>query len=150
MAVFRDDPYSQFNFLVNLGDADADSIVAGFAEVRGLDVEVDVVEYRTGNSRVNEPRKLTGLTRVGNVTLKRGVIGTLAIWEWFEQVRAGAPDVARDVTIELLNEDRTATVLTWKLERARPVRYVSGPLDANGSDLAIEKLVLSYERLEIE
>lgn len=150
MAVLRDHPYQQFNFLVDIGDGDTDSVEAGFAKVKGLDASVDVVEYRTGNSKVNEPMKLTGLTRVGDVTLKRGVIGSLKLWEWFEQVRTGDPNAPRTVTIRLQNEDRTDIVMAWTLERARPVRHVSGPLAANGDDLAIEQLVLAYERLEIE
>jgi len=36
------------------------------------------------------------------------------------------------------------------LENARPIRYVSGPFNAKGSDVALEELTLAYERLEIE
>lgn len=150
MAILRDQPYQQFNFLVDIGDGDSESFEAGFAEVKGLDVSVDVIEYRTGNSKVNEPMKLTGLTRVGDVTLKRGLIGSLKLWEWFEQVRTGDPNAPRTVTIRLQNEERSDVVMTWTLRRARPIRHVSGPLDANGDDLAIEKLVLAYERVEVE
>lgn len=150
MAVLREHPYNQFNFLVDIGDGDADGVEAGFAEVTGLDGHVDVIEYRTGNSKVNEPVKLTGLTRYGDVTLKRGVIGSLRLWEWFDSVRVGDPNAPRTVRIELQNEDRSDTVLAWTLLRARPVRHVSGPLDGNGSDLAIEELVLAFERLRVE
>ena len=149
MAVTRDHPYTQFNFLVDLGSG-TDVPDAGFAEVSGLDTHVDVIEYRNGNSKVNEPIKITGLTRVSDVTLKRGVIGSLSLWQWFTDVRAGTPDAVRPVTIQLQNEDRSETVMTWKLVGARPVRHVSGPLEAVGTDVAIEELVLAYERLELE
>ena len=149
MAILREQPYNQFNFLVDLGDG-SDSFDAGFAEVSGLDVSVEVIEYRNGNSKVNEPTKITGLTRVGDVTLKRGLIGSLTLWEWLRDVSAGKQDATRNVVIQLLNEDRSDTVMTWKLVRARPVRHVSGPLDGSGTDLAIEELVLAYERLELE
>jgi phage tail-like protein len=149
MAILRDHPYNQFNFLVSFG-ADPGSVDAGFAEVTGLDVGVDVIEYRNGNSKVNAPIKINGLTRVGDVTLKRGVIGSLTLWEWLREVSAGTPDAIRNVVIELLDEERTDTVLTWKLVRARPVHHVSGPLNASGTDVAIEELVLAYERLELE
>ena len=149
MAVQRDQPYNQFNFLVDFG-ADPDSVDAGFAEVTGLDVTVEVLEYRNGNSRVNAPIKINGLTRVGDVTLKRGLIGSLTLWEWLRDVSSGSPDAARNVVIRLLSEDRSDTVMTWNLARARPVRHVSGPLNASGTDVAIEELVLAYERLELE
>ena len=149
MAVFRDHPYPQFNFLVDLGNG-SDGVDAGFAEVSGLDAHVDVIEYRAGNSKVNEPLKITGLARVGDVTLKRGVIGSLTLWQWFAEVRNGDPNAVRDVTIHLLNEERDGPVMSWRLHRARPIRHVSGPLDAAGTDVAIEELVLSCERLDVE
>jgi hypothetical protein len=41
-------------------------------------------------------------------------------------------------------------VQTWKLLRARIVKLTSGPFNARGSDVAIEEIVLAYERLELE
>ena len=149
MAILRDHPYNQFNFLVDFG-ADSGSVDAGFSELQGINTEINVIEYRNGNSRVNEPIKISGLTRVGDVTLKRGLIGSLTLWEWFRDVSAGSSGATRNVVIQLLNEDRSDTVMTWKLVRARPVRHVSGPLNGSGTDLAIEELVLAYERLDLE
>ena len=150
MAVLRERPYAQFNFLVEFGDGDSGSVEAGFTEVSGLDAHLDVIEYRVGNSKTSEPVKLTGLSRVADVTLKRGLIGSLKLWQWFTEVRAGDPNSVRNVTIHLLDEERTGPAVTWKLRNARPVRHVSGPLVATGSDIAIEELVLSYERLDVE
>lgn len=149
MAVMRDHPYTQFNFLVDFGDG-GDTVDSGFAEVSGLDAHLDVIEYRNGNSKVNEPIKLTGLSRVADVTLRRGLIGSLTLWEWYTQVREGDPNAPRTVTIQLQNEDRSETAMAWRLLRARPVRHVSGPLVAVGTDVAIEELVVSYERLDLE
>ena len=75
MAEFRERPYSQFNFLVDLGTGDRDSPQAGFQEVTGLGMEITVAEYRNGNEKDNAPRKITGTYKVPDVTLKRGVIG---------------------------------------------------------------------------
>jgi phage tail-like protein len=54
------------------------------------------------------------------------------------------------VTIQLLNEDHTEVVMTWRLLRAWPTKYTAPTLDATGQDVAMEELVLAYERLEIE
>jgi phage tail-like protein len=150
MAVLRDRPYAQFNFLVDLGTGDTDGPEAGFAECSTISTGVDVIEYRNGNDKENNPRKLTGLGRVGDVTLKRGVIGSLGLYQWMDQVRNGDPAAMRTVVIQLVNEDRTAVVLTWKLLRARIVKYTTGPLNATGTDVAVEEMTLAYERLEME
>lgn len=150
MAVQRDRPYGRFNFLVDLGTGSTDGPEAGFQECSAIASEVAVVEYRNGNDRENSPRKLTGLARVQDVTLTRGVIGSLALFEWFEQVRNGSQDALRTVTITLLSEDHSEPVLSWRLLRARIVRYVAGPLEAKGGDVAMEELTIAYERLELE
>ena len=107
-------------------------------------------EYRNGNEKDDSPRKLTGLQRVTDVTLKRGIIGSLNLYQWLDQIRIGDPAGLRTVVIQLQNEDHTATVMTWKLLRARIVRHTSGPLNAKGRDVAVEEMTLAYERLEIE
>jgi phage tail-like protein len=150
MAVLRDRPYHRFNFLVDLGTGVTDGIEAGFAECSPIGFEVDVVEYRNGNDKENAVRKLTGLQKTTDVTLKRGLIGSLNLYSWLDQIRNGDESAYRTVTIQLQNEDHTEVVMTWKLLRARIVKHVSGPLNAKSSDVAIEELTLAYERLEME
>jgi phage tail-like protein len=150
MAVLRERPYGGFNFLVDLGTGSTDGPEAGFQECSAISLSVDVVEYRNGNEKENAPRKLTGLQRVSDVTLKRGVIGSLNLYAWLDQIRNGDAAAFRTVLIHLQNEDRTAIVTTWKLYRARIVKHTSGPLNAKSSDVAMEELTLAYERLEIE
>ena len=150
MATMRDRPYVQFNFLVDLGDGQSDGPEAGFAEVSGLSMEIDVIEYRNGNSRENQVMKLPGLAKVANVTLKRGVMGSLALWRWIDQVRNGDAAALRTVTVQLQNEDRSAIVQTWRLLRARIVKHTSGPFHAKGNDVAMEEVVIAFERLELE
>jgi phage tail-like protein len=150
MAVQRDRPYNQFNFLVDLGTGDTDGPDAGFQEVSGIGMEVAIAEYRNGNDRENQVRKIPGLTKYANVTLKRGIIGSLSLYSWLDQTRNGDLGGARTVIIQLQSEDHTQTVQTWKLLRARMIKHVSGPLNAKGTDVAMEELVLAYERLEME
>ena len=149
MAVVRDHPYAQFRFQVSLGDADPTSVEAGFSEVSGLAAEIDMIEYRSGNSKSTTPTKIPGLTHYPDVILRRGIFGSLALWEWFEDVRLGSPEAARTVRIRLLGED-DEPVMSWTLLRARPVRHESGPFIGDESDVAIEELVLAHEGLDIE
>lgn len=150
MAVLRETPYAQFNFLVDLGTGDTESVQAGFQECSEIGMSVDVIEYRNGNDRENNVRKLTGLARVNDVTLRRGIIGSLDLYDWIDQIRNGDVAGVRNVLIHLQNEDHTAIVQTWKLARARIVKHTSGPLNAKGTDVAMEELTLAYERLELE
>jgi phage tail-like protein len=150
MAVDRDRPYTQFNFLVDLGTGDTAGPHAGFQEVSGLESSVDVIEYRNGNYKENAPIKLAGLNRVADVTLRRGLIGSLNLYQWFDEIRNGNQGALRNVVIQLQSEDHTAVVMTWKLLRARIVKHTSGPFNAKGTDVAMEELILAYERLEIE
>ena len=149
MAVQRDRPYAQFNFLVDLGTGDADSPDAGFQECLAIATEVAVAEYRNGNDKENSVHKLTGLSKVADVVLRRGLIGSLTLFEWLNAVRNG-DESTRAVRIQLLNEDHTEPVMTWTLLNARIVKWAAGPLNAKGSDVAIEEIVLAYERLEVE
>lgn len=150
MAVLRDRPYAQFNFLVDLGTGNTDGPQAGFQECSEIGMSVDVIEYRNGNDKENTVRKITGLNKATDVTLKRGVIGALDLYEWLDEIRNGSETSLRTVVIQLLNEDHTAVVQTWRLLRARIVKHVSGPFNAKASDVAMEELVLAYERLELE
>jgi len=150
VAVLRERPYAQFNFLVDLGTGNTDGPEAGFQECSEIGMSVDVIEYRNGNEKENNVRKLTGLAHVNDVTLRRGIIGSLGLYQWLNQIRNGDPAAYRNVVIHLMSEDHTATVLTWKLLRARIVKHTSGPLNAKGTDVAMEELTLAYERLEME
>lgn len=149
MAVIRETPYNQFNFLVDLGDGVTEGVQAGFSEISGVDTVVDVIEYRSGNTRENTVTKIPGLSKHSNVTLKRGLVGSLALYQWLNDVRNGSL-ATRTVTIQLLNEDRSQVVQTWTLLRVRIIKHVSGPLNARGTDVAMEEMVLAYERLEME
>src|ERR1044071_733588 len=119
MAVPRPRPYVQFNFLVDLGNGNTDGPDAGFQECSNIGMEVTVAEYRNGNEKENSVRKITGLNKATDVTLKRGVIGSLNLYEWLNDIRNGNQNALRNVTVQLQNEDHTAVGQTWKLLRAR-------------------------------
>ena len=150
MATLRDRPYVQFNFLVNLGDGVTDGPQAGFQEISGIGMEVTVSEYRNGNEKENSVRKITGMNKSTDVTLKRGVIGSLNLYSWLNDIRNGNQGALRTVTVQLMAEDHSEPVMTWTLLRARIIKYTCGPLNAKGTDVAMEEMVLAYERLEME
>src|SRR6266536_268227 len=149
MAVQRDRPYVQFNFLVDLGTGTTDGPQAGFQECSNVGMEVTVAEYRNGNEKENSVRKITGLNKATDVTLKRGVIGSLDLYQWLNDIRNGSQTAIRNVVVHLQSEDHTSIVQTWKLMRARITKHISGPMNAKGTDVAMEELTIAYERLEM-
>jgi phage tail-like protein len=151
MSVERTNPYGTFNYLVDLGTGDTASVRAGFQEVTGLNIEVTSSDYRNGNETVNHVRKINGIYKVGDITLKRGLMGALDLFVWINQVRTGDQTARRNVTIQLRDESGANTVMTWRLMNARPLKYTGPSLNAKtGTDVAIEELVLSCEDLTIE
>jgi phage tail-like protein len=150
MAAKRDRPYAQFNFLVDLGDGVTDGPDAGFQECSNVGMEVTVAEYRNGNDAENGVHKVTGLNKATDVTLKRGVIGSARLYNWLHAIRQGDENQLQTVRITLQSEDHLVTVATWVLKRARIIKYVSGPFNAKGTDVAMEELTLAYERMEME
>lgn len=151
MAAKRDRPFSQFNFIVQIGNNNGLGTDAGFQEVSGLTVEVHIAEYRAGNFLENTPLKMHGSHKVGDVTLKRGVVGDkVLLHDWIDATRQGKYDSTTLLTVivNLLSEDRQTTVQSWKLLNARPMKYTGPSLTGKGTDVAIEELVLSCETIE--
>lgn len=143
----RTHPYGAFNFLVNI---DGGETFGGFSDVSGLGTDITIAEYRNGNEKENHVRKVPGIHKVGDVTLKRGVIDSKSLWDWIKQTRTTGVAAQKNVVITLLDEAQSA-VQRWKLRGVVPMKY-SGPTLAakGGGDVAMEELVLSAEAIEIE
>ena len=153
MAVHRDTPYGAFNFRVTATRfGGAETIRAGFQEVSGFGIEATVAEYRNGNDPQNHVRKITGVYKVTDVTLKRGLIGDADFFGWLKDVREGVQNGVLDqVTIELMAEDHSGPVMTWRLLNARPIKYTGPTLNAKGgTDVAMEEFVLACESISVE
>jgi phage tail-like protein len=80
----RQDPLRNFRYRLEIDNL----TIAGFSEVLIGETTVDAVDYREGTDPPHV-RKLSGLTKYGNVTLKRGMTTSLDLWQWFEQVMNG-------------------------------------------------------------
>jgi phage tail-like protein len=144
MATLRDDPYSAFNFLVSLQDGMESELVGGFSDVSGLGFEVSYAEYRNGNEKFNTVRKVANTYKVDDVTLKRGLVGSMSLWDWLKKVSSGEHD-PRGVVITLLDEARNS-VASWELRNAQPKKW-TGPTFAakGGGEVAMEELSLVCE-----
>jgi len=133
------DPFASFNFLLEI-----DGIVkAGFSEVTGLNSESNVIEYREGNEGIT-PRKLPGLNKFGNVTLKRGVSPDVDMFNWHKDVMDG--DIRRVTSVSIvLRDEKQIEAVRWNLLNAWPVKWIGPDLKASASEIAIEALEITHE-----
>jgi phage tail-like protein len=139
-------PYSAFNFIVEIDGQQ----VAGFQEVSGLDSENTPIEYREGADPMNTVRKLPGMEKYPNLTLKRGLSGSTVLWNWRKLVRDGStafPPI-KNVVIHLQNEQHQ-NVFQWTLTNAWCSKLTGPALNAKGNELAIETMELAYDRIDI-
>lgn len=144
-------PYGAFNFLVNLnGPQGPDTPLGGFSDVSGLGVEITMAEYRNGNEKENHVRKVAGIHKVSDVTLKRGIVNSKDLWDWLKETQRNGPSAKRTVVITLLDEAGTS-VESWTLRNVVPMKYTGPTLAAKGGgDVAMEELVLSSEGIDLE
>ena len=114
----------------------------------GSDRIEDAVDYREGTDLEPSMRKLVGLRKYSNITLKRGYTDDRSLWDWFENIRNGLAD-RRNMTIVLMNEERMP-VMRWHAENAW-INKIEGPrFEASGNEVAIESVELVHEGLTIE
>lgn len=134
-------PLRNFRFRLEIDGLE----VAGFSEVSGFDASIDVVEYREGD-HVTTPRKLPGLTKYGNITLKWGISDSMVLYEWLKGISDGQIE-RKTVTLTAIDEagDDAAS---WRLIEAWPVKYNAPDFNGLGSEVAIETLEIAHEGLE--
>ncbi|GAB3666329.1 phage tail protein [Ramlibacter alkalitolerans] len=142
----RTTPYGAFNFVVNFDGGEA---FGGFSDVSGIGTEATIAEYRFGNDKENHVRKVAGVHKVTDVTLKRGILNSKTLFDWIAATRTKGPEAQKSVTITLLDEAQKP-VQTWVLRGVVPMKY-TGPTLAGkgGGDVAMEEVVLSAEALEL-
>jgi phage tail-like protein len=138
----RDDPYAQFNFLVEIDDV----TVAGFTEVSGLNAESDSFEYRLGSEPATM-RKIPGLLKYSNITLKRGYTQNQELWKWRKTTIDG--NTERKTGSIILLDEAHQEVLRWNFREGWLVKYDGPALNSKTNDAAIETIEIIHEGLEL-
>jgi phage tail-like protein len=138
----RKDPYRGYNFLVEI-----DGITrAGFRECAGLDSTQDPIEYREGNEGLTA-RKLPGLNKYSNISLKWGITDDAELWDWRQQVMNGNIDGARKNGSIILMDDTGEEKVRWNFREGWPTKWTGPSFNATGSDIGIESLDIVHEGL---
>ncbi len=142
----RTTPYGAFNFTVSF---DGSELFGGFSDVSGIGNEIAIAEYRFGNDVENHVRKVAGVTKCDDVTLKRGILDSQTLFDWIDAARTQGPAAQKTVKITLQDEAQNP-VQSWLLRGVVPMKYTGPTLAAKGGgDVAMEEIVLSAEKMEL-
>jgi phage tail-like protein len=134
----RKDPLRNFRFRVEIDGIQQ----AGFSEVTGFDVTVEPIDYREGSDPTHA-RKLPGLTKFGNVTLKWGVTDSKELHDWHRQIVDGTIQ-RKNIAIVVVDEAGQDKA-RWEITEAWPSKYDPADLNAKGNDVSIELLEIANE-----
>lgn len=143
-------PYTAFNFLVEIvrSDAAAPLVGAAFAECDGLEMSMEVKTLREGGANGRQVR-LAGPATVGQLTLKRGMASdSFELWQWMSDSIAN-PGLRAEAEVVLLAADggeRARFVLT----RCLPLKVKAPPLNGKDGAVAIEELHIAYESITVK
>ena len=135
-------PYTKFNFQLEVGGTP----VAGFSEVTGVNMESGIIEYREGSDPTHV-RKIPGLSKYGNITLKRGFTDDTYLADWRKTVIDGLTE-RRDGAIILMNE-AGLPALRWEFTNAWPSKLEGPALNATANEVAIESVELAVETVAV-
>ncbi|MGI9301128.1 MAG: phage tail protein [Gammaproteobacteria bacterium] len=146
---FREDPYGGYNFVVTINGVsdDGNAVRAGCNEVSGLETEVTPVEYRNGNEDITV-RKIPGLKKFTNITLKRGMTGDLAFWNWIRGAMKGQVQRAQGNIV--MQDENQQEVLRWNFNRGWPCKFTGPGYNAANNETAFETIEICHEGLSID
>jgi phage tail-like protein len=139
----RKDPLRNFRFRVEIGGI----AVAGFSEVVIGPTTTEAIDYREGTDPPHV-RKLSGLTKFANITLKRGLTDSLDLYHWYKQVIAGQLATSRRQVAIVIADEAGADHSRFVVSEAWPVKYEPSELNAKGNEVIIETLELANEGIE--
>lgn len=126
-------------------------VIKQISEVSGLKLEQDVIELKQ-----NTPdgkyviKKLPGRFKAGEVTLTRGLTGDNSFEKWVKDSRFGKMGAARKGGAIIVYDYEGQAIKRYKLTNAWPKSLEIGALKAGDTSVLTEKLVVTYEALEVE
>jgi phage tail-like protein len=139
----RNDPVRNFRFRLEINGIQA----AAFSEVAIAETTTEPIDYREGTDPMHV-RKLSGLTKFGNITLKRGITDSMAIYNWHKQIVAGQIQSNRKEVAIVVVDEAGGDKARFVVSEAWPTKYDPSDLNAKGNEVFIELLELVNEGIE--
>jgi phage tail-like protein len=135
------DPYRGYRFRIELDGVER----GGFQECSGLDFSQDPIEYREGPDPLY-PRKLPGLTKYSNLTLKWGITKDEELWDWRDRALNGT--IERKNGSIILVDDEGNDKTRWNFEAGWPAKWTGPTFNATANEVAVETLEIALEVLK--
>jgi phage tail-like protein len=139
----RVDPLRGYNFRVELDNTS----VASFREASGLTLNTDPVDYREGTDTWLSVRKLPGLRKYSNITLKRGITTNEDLWDWYLNILNGVDDRRNGAIV--LQDEQHNDVIRWEFQNGWICKWEGATMNATSNDVFIETIEIVHERLEL-
>jgi phage tail-like protein len=139
----RKDPLRNFRYRLEIDGIQQ----AAFSEVAIGETTTEPVDYRDGTDPAHV-RKLSGLTKFGNITLKGGVTDSLEIFNWHKQIVAGQIGSNRKQVAIVVIDEAGADKARFVVSEAWPTKYDPSDLSGKGNEVFIEVLELVNEGIE--
>lgn len=140
------DPLPGFRFLVEIAGIQD----ATFLECSGFETKLDVEEYKEGGLN-DYVHKLPGRQSYTNVTLKRGVVNSIELWDWLHRLSTAAAkrNEKKNMSVVLCN-GKGEEQLRWNLIAAYPVKWSVPPMQSEQSSIYVESLELAYQEFTLQ
>lgn len=120
---------------------------ASFAEVSGLEVEIEIEDYRQGGDNF-AALQFPKWGKYPALVFRRGVTASSDLWDWSNQVaKGGAPPLRKSGMVVMLDRSGLMPVAVWIFKNALPVRVRGPALNAKTNEIAIEALEVMHEGL---
>lgn len=119
---------------------------AVFTALNGLQAQMDVSEYEEGGNN-GFVHKLPGRTKIGNVTLKRGITRSNDFLKWYMQIAQGKIE-RRNVSV-VMYDVKGEVVQRWNFVQAYPVKWTGPEFSADGTAAAVESLELAHDGMSL-
>ena len=125
--------------------------IKSITEVSGLKMEQDVVEFKeNGPDGKYQIRRLPGRPKAPDITLTRGLTSDNSFEKWVKDSRFGKMTDARKGGAIIVYDFEGSPLKRYKLENAWPKSLEINTLKAGDTSVLTEKLVVTYEGLEVE
>jgi phage tail-like protein len=139
----RVDPIRNYRFRLEIDGIQQ----AGFSEVAIGETTTDAIDYREGIEPAHV-RKLSGLTKYGNITLKWGVTESVELFNWHKAIVAGQIQKNRKQVAIVVVDEAGTDKARFVVSDAWPIKYDPSDLNAKGNEVFIEVLELANEGIE--
>lgn len=143
----RDRPCSTSHFLVDLGDGNEWTTRGGFSEV--IFPEFVIPSGKRAPRTQKPPADAIAERQRTHLILRRGVFGSLDLYDWWNKSRQGKSPKRRTLEVRLLADDHRTVVMSWRFINVRPVVLAYSPLRATETSVLIETLELAFDRMEM-